>query len=287
MLHPFISIITVCFNSTLTIKDTVESVLNQTYQNIEYIIIDGNSTDETLRIIKSYQKPFQQQKIPYKWISEPDKGIYDAMNKGIALAKGEWLVFIGSDDYYKDNLVIENTISSLQKAKNKNIRYVYGKTKHINFKNELIEISGQPWEKQKKRFPYVMNINHSGSFHHKTLFSAHGSFDTSFKIAGDYEFLLRELKDLSNNALFINTILIVMREGGVSGRLNNRLSVVTETQRARRENGINTFSKELFFWELRVRMIRLLSTVFGDQNSSKLADFYRKVVLGKQKRWSK
>ena len=287
MKDSLITIITVCFNSATTIKDTIESVLNQTYQNIEYILIDGNSTDKTLPIIKSYQQKFQQKGIQYQWISEPDKGIYDAMNKGVTLAQGDWLVFIGSDDYYKDNTVIENAIPKLQEASNNNCKYAYGKIEHINNNKELVEVSGKPWKEQKERFPYIMNINHSGCFHHKTLFSIHGKFNTTFKIAGDYEFLLRELKEEQRAAFFINTILIVMREGGVSGRLSNRLTVVKETKRARKENSITTFSKELFFWELRVRIIQLVQTIFGDKFASKLADFYRRIVLKKQKRWSK
>jgi len=286
MNKPLISIITVCFNSSSTIKDTIASVLNQTYTNIEYILIDGNSTDDTVTIIKSYQEQFKQKSTPYKWISESDKGIYDAMNKGIALAEGDWIVFIGSDDYYQNNTVLKDSISSLEIAENKKIKYVYGKIEHINHHNNLVEISGEPWINQKERFPYIMNINHSGCFHHKTLFSTHGNFNDTFKIAGDYEFLLRELKNKSNDAFFIDSVLIVMREGGISGTLSNRLNVVEETQRARRENGIHSFSKELFFWKLRVRVILLTASIFGSDFSSKLADFYRKAILGKQKRWS-
>ena len=287
MNKPLLSIITACFNSSATIKDTIESVLNQTYQNIEYILIDGNSNDNTVDIIKSYEQKFKQKEITYRWISESDKGIYDAMNKGLSLIDGDWIIFIGSDDYFKNNVILETAISSLHFAKSNNINYVYGKIEHIDYKNNLVEISGEPWKKQKDRFNYIMNINHSGCFHHKTLFSTHGKFNDTFKIAGDYEFLLRELKDRAKNAFFINSVLIVMREGGISGTLSNRLNVVKETQRARKINNINTFSKELFFWKIRVRSILLLSFFFGSSFSAKAADFYRKTILGKQKRWTK
>jgi len=286
MSTPFISIITACYNSSATIKDTIESVLDQTYHNIEYILIDGDSEDNTVSIIKSYKEFFKLKGINYRWISEKDNGIYDAMNKGLSLVHGEWIVFIGSDDYYKNNKVLENTISNLNHAKSNNIKYVYGKIEHVNNKKELIEISGEPWQKQKERFPYIMNINHSGSFHHKTLFTIHGKFNDTFKIAGDYEFLLRELKNEVNNALFIENILIIMREGGISSTLSNRLNLVRESQKARKINKINSFSKELTYWKLRVRIILIISFLFGDKCSSILADFYRKVILGKQKRWT-
>lgn len=100
-----ISIITVCFNSEKTIKDTIESVLNQTYPNIEYIIIDGNSVDKTIDIIKSYESSFEQKGISIHWISETDNGIYSAMNKGFALSNGELIGILNSDDWYSREAV--------------------------------------------------------------------------------------------------------------------------------------------------------------------------------------
>lgn len=96
-----VSIITVCYNSEKTIKDTMESVLNQTYNNIEYIIIDGKSKDNTIEIIKSYEEKFKEKGIIYKWVSEQDKGIYDAMNKGIKMCNGDLIGVINSDDWYE------------------------------------------------------------------------------------------------------------------------------------------------------------------------------------------
>ena len=286
MNYPLLSIITASFNSEKTIKNTIESVLNQTYTNIEYILIDGNSTDKTVEIIKSYEQKFKERGIYYKWISEPDKGIYDAFNKGLRMTNGDWIVFIGSDDYFKTNTIFIEMIPYLNQSEEQEISYVYGKIEHINDNNELIEISGKPWELQKRRFTYTMNLGHSGCFHHKNLFEKHGNFNDSFKIAGDYEFLLRELKDSNNNALFVDKSLIVMREGGVSASLENRLTLVKENCKARELNGISVFSKELFFWEIRVRGIIILTTFFGTNFAVKMADLYRKIFLGKKKRWS-
>ena len=286
MNYPLLSIITASFNSEKTIKNTIESVLNQTYTNIEYILIDGNSTDKTVEIIKSYEQKFKERGIYYKWISEPDKGIYDAFNKGLRMTNGDWIVFIGSDDYFKTNTIFIEMIPYLNQSEEQEISYVYGKIEHINDNNELIEISGKPWELQKRRFTYTMNLGHSGCFHHKNLFEKHGNFNDSFKIAGDYEFLLRELKDSNNNALFVDKSLIVMREGGVSASLENRLTLVKENRKARELNGISIFSKELFFWEIRVRGIIILTTFFGTNFAVKMADLYRKIFLGKKKRWS-
>ena len=281
-----VTIITACFNSESTIRDTIESVLNQTYNNIEYIIIDGDSTDETVSIIKSYEDNFKEKGIVYKWISEPDNGIYNAFNKGLKVSNGDWISFLGSDDYFKNNKLIKEILPFLKQSEMQNSYYVYGKIEHVSMNNELIEIAGEPWTLQKKRFTNTMNIGHSGCFHHVNIFRKHGNFNETFKIAGDYEFLLREFKDRSNNALFVDKSFIVMREGGISGSLSNRMALIRENHKARRLNNITTFSKELFFWELRVRGLIFIKAIFGENFAIKLADLYRKLFLGKKKRWS-
>ena len=103
-LPPFVTIVTVCYNSESTIRKTIESVLRQTYTNIEYVVIDGNSQDKTLDIIREYQECFKGR---MKLVSEPDEGIYDAMNKGIRLAEGELIGILNSDDHYEENAVEE------------------------------------------------------------------------------------------------------------------------------------------------------------------------------------
>ncbi|MEZ4841437.1 MAG: glycosyltransferase family 2 protein [Flavobacteriaceae bacterium] len=285
MNQPLISIITASYNSEKTIGNTIESILNQTYKNIEYIIVDGASTDNTLNIIKSYQNKFRDADIDFKFISEPDKGVYEAWNKALKLTRGEWLVFLGSDDYFKSNTIIQRSLSTLKNAAEREINYVYGKIEHINNNGESIEIIGNSWETQKERFSYIMNVGHSGSFNHKSLFENHGKFNEEFKIAGDYEFLLREFKNKSNDAIFFDEVTIVMRQGGLSASLKNRLLLIKESYKARRINGINTFSPELFFWELKVQSISIISLFFGGTNASKIADMYRR-LLGKNKRWS-
>ena len=286
MKKPLISIITSTYNSAETLNDTLDSVLNQTYNHIEYIIVDGASTDGTQEKIRQRESFFENKKISLQWFSEPDTGIYNAWNKALKKVSGDWVVFIGSDDYFKSNTIIEEMSPILKQSEERGCNYVYGKIEHINKNLELVEVAGKPWALQKLRFTYTMNIGHSGCFHHKDLFKVHGNFNDTFKIAGDYEFLLREFKNPNNEALFVDKSLLMMREGGVSASLSNRLTIVKENHKARKMNGITTFSKELFYWELRVRGIIFLSRVFGVNFAAKTADFYRKVFLKKQKRWS-
>lgn len=182
MNEKLISIITVCFNSAKTIRRTIESVLNQTYDNIEYILVDGNSTDNTLDIIEEYVPLFAAKGIIYRYVSEPDKGIYDAMNKGIKMATGEWVGIINSDDWYEldacDNIV--NKISRLG-----NIEMIGG---IVRLWNNSIKYSVKQNDLSSI---YSDTIMHPGVFVKKNVYSQIGLFDNSYKIAADYDFFIR------------------------------------------------------------------------------------------------
>jgi glycosyltransferase involved in cell wall biosynthesis len=189
---PFFSVITASFNSERTIYKTIESLLNQTYTNYEYIIIDGNSKDTTLDIIKSFESKFKEKNIIYKFISEPDKGIYDAWNKGVKLANGEWISFIGSDDLYiNDALLNYNEI--LQSSNNTN--FICSKIEIVDENWNKLKTYGEPFSKEKLN--RKMAFAQVGAFHKKDLFSLVGDFDVNYKIVGDFDFYLRAKEIIS------------------------------------------------------------------------------------------
>jgi len=172
------SIITVCFNSERTIKRTIESVLNQTYKNIEYLIIDGDSSDKTVDIVRQYEPLFNGR---MKWISEPDNGIYDAMNKGISMASGGLVGIINSDDYYEPDAV-ENMMSAMG---NEPYQVLYGAVRTINNGMEQnIAIYSHMFLRESM-------IAHPGCFITKQLYDELGVYDTQFISAADYDFMLR------------------------------------------------------------------------------------------------
>lgn len=218
-----ISVITVSFNSEKTIKKTIKSLLNQTINNFEYIIIDGKSTDNTLTIIKSFDNAFKSKGIKYTWVSEKDSGIYDAFNKGVKLAKGTWISFLGSDDYY-----LKNALKIYNKEINNLNSYVDLIHSNVNLGNRKNIQDKWSW----KIFRKKMNIAHVGAFHHKLFFKKYGLFDTSYKIAGDYELLLRAKQDLKTH--WFNKITAFMADGGASN--NQIINVYKETKRAKTEN---------------------------------------------------
>ena len=170
MNRPIITIITVSYNAKSIIEDTILSVINQTYPNIEYIVIDGGSTDGTIDIIKKYENRIT------RWISEPDKGIYDAMNKGINIAKGEWINFMNCGDTFCQNKTIENIFSD-------NLyRYdiIYGA---VNMKSDTFNKT--VWPKNKITHSNPMPFNHQCVFVRTSLYKQY-QFDISYRYAADY-----------------------------------------------------------------------------------------------------
>lgn len=198
-----ISIITVVFNGEKYIEDTIKSVINQTYKNIEYIIIDGGSTDGTLDIIKKYES-----KIAF-WLSEPDNGIYDAMNKGLRKAKGYYAGLINSDDFYEPDAVqvIVNEIYNMP-----DVDILFG---NINIINPYLNEKKLQTYKKGQKLEKSFSIWHPSVFVRKSVYETYGYFDLSYSLAADYELLLRFYKNKCKFR-YINKTISNFREGGVS-----------------------------------------------------------------------
>jgi glycosyltransferase involved in cell wall biosynthesis len=208
-----ISIITVSYNSEVTIEDTITSVLNQTYQNIEYIIIDGKSTDGTVSIIKDYEIPLRKKGITYRWISEPDEGIYDAMNKGIKMAKGQIIGILNSDDWYEHDTV--ETIFSMCKD---SAHQIYsGAMNRVDAKQKVYKTM---FNKKITNVKNYMPINHPATFVSKPVYDKIGLFDTAYRLSADYDFIFRAFNE-GISFKFTEKVLVNMRNTGATGQLNN------------------------------------------------------------------
>lgn len=202
---PLISIITVCFNSEKHISGTFDSVLKQDYKNIEHIVVDGSSTDSTLDIIKEYEKEYNGR---LKWVSEPDTGIYNALNKGIALANGEIIGILHSDDWY-----CADAMNVLMENYEENIDIYYGdiyKIREINNEKYQKRINGHGLSNIRKK----MSIPHPSCFVSKGWYGFL-RYDDKYKISADYKFIL---ESYLKNAKFkyINHAITCMRMGGAS-----------------------------------------------------------------------
>lgn len=228
-----ISIITATYNSAKTLEVCMDSVLNQDYTNIEYIVVDGGSTDATLDLITS--KAEKHANILYN--SEPDKGIYDALNKGIAKASGDVIGFVHSDDFLADPTII----SSIAEAfKSGSIEGVYGNLHYVQFDDTTKVVRN--WSSQAYA-PKLLKRGwmpaHPTLFLKKKVYDTHGNFNLNYKIAADYDFILRIFKQGNYNFKYLPLTIMKMRVGGASNRsVSNLIQKTKEDYRAAKTNGM-------------------------------------------------
>ena len=227
-----VSIITVVYNNANVIKSAIDSVLNQTYENIEYIIIDGKSTDGTVDIVNSYGDKIS------KFISERDKGIYDAMNKGLQLATGDVIGILNSDDFYISNDVIEKVIKEFEENNVDSIfaDLVYVKSDNLNKVVRYYDSSRCFPENFKK----ALYPAHPTFFVKKEIYDKYGVFKADYKIAADFDLMARFLCTHQISYAYLKEPIIKMRVGGVSTSLKSLYINSLEQLRVCRENGIDT-----------------------------------------------
>lgn len=203
-----VSIITVCLNSEKTVDETIKSVLSQTYDDVEHIIVDGGSTDNTVNIVESYKAA------NHKFISEPDDGIYYGMNRGIAMSSGEVIGFLNSDDVFFDDFSLEKIVRKFEASDSTQIVFgdLWVMNPGLTKKKRVI--------KAKRFIPGYFGRGlcppHPSFYCRRGVFEVAGDFDTSFSIAADVEFMMRCLEVLKLKSLVINRPLIKMRSGGAS-----------------------------------------------------------------------
>lgn len=230
-MQPKVSIITVCFNSAITIEDTIKSVINQTYSNIEYIIIDGLSSDNTLEIINKY--PDQITKV----VSEKDKGLYDAINKGINLATGDIIANLNSDDFYIDNNVISDVVEKFEQEKSDTL---YTDLYYVDaIDTNKIKRFWKSGEYKKGLFFKGWMPPHPTFFVKSEVYKKYGIFNLELRSAADYEIMLRFIHRYECSVSYLPRVTVRMRIGGVSNSsLNNRIKANREDKKAWKINGL-------------------------------------------------
>ena len=222
-----VSLITISYNSSETIYNTLKSVEKQSYKNVEHIIVDGRSTDNTLKICYSF---------PHidKIISEADEGVYDAFNKGIESAKGDIIGFLNSDDVYYE----EDSLNHIVKNFDSITDCVFGNLQYVNLKGEIV----RNWNSRNFRkgdFKKAWMPAHPTFYCRKYIYEKYGVYNPKYKIAGDFELMLRVLEKNSIKSKFIDRILVKMLSGGISNRgINSKMQILKEEFEAFKENNI-------------------------------------------------
>jgi glycosyltransferase involved in cell wall biosynthesis len=236
-----ISLITVCYNSKKNIESTINSVVSQKFPNKEYIVIDGGSTDGTVELLSKYSKEVNL------IVSEPDKGIYDAMNKGIRLATGDIVGTLNSDDFFCDDMVLSRVAEAFE---NENTDAVYGDVKFIdpNDNKRIIRYySSKKFKLEHIKFGFM--VAHPSFYVRKELFHKFGFYKENYSISGDFELLVRFLYTHKINAKYLPFPFVSMRMGGIStGSLKSKIILNKENVKACLENGIKT---NIFFMYLK------------------------------------
>jgi glycosyltransferase involved in cell wall biosynthesis len=264
------SVIVPVYNNVQFIKRCIDSFEQQSYQYKELLIIDGGSTDGTVNILENNSK-----RINY-WESTSDRGIYHAFNKGVYKSSGQWIIFLGSDDWLYDSNVLAKVADAIAMEKSKPSLF-YGKVALVSPEGRLLEVVNKSWKKSRKSFLQVFNINHQGIFHHRNLFERNNLFDESFRLAGDYELLLRSAKH-GMSVVSLDDLIVTCRQvGGLTTLPTNYIETYKEFYKARRKNNINTFP-----WKLHYAFITALIRVkafelIGKENTNKIVDLCRKL----------
>lgn len=226
-----VSIITATYNSAATIKDTVLSVNNQTYRNIEHIVVDGVSEDNTLNLLNHFGHSGPV-------ISEPDSGIYDAMNKGVKIAGGDIIGILNSDDFYPNTTVIEEVVKVFEEG---NCDAVYGDLVFVHpLETKKVLRKWIAGKFRKNSFYNGWMPPHPTFFVRREVYEKYGNFDLEFKSSSDYELLLRFLFLKQIRVKYLPGVLVHMRFGGQSNRsIKNRVAAHIEDYRAWKTNGIS------------------------------------------------
>jgi glycosyltransferase involved in cell wall biosynthesis len=276
--RPYISVIVSVLNGRATLQRCIDSVIGQTYPSKELIVIDGASTDGSVEVIERNAAA-----IAY-WESQHDRGMYHAFNKALARARGEWIYFLGADDYLWQADVLERIVPHLDRAP-PDCRIAYAQAAFVSERGQTLEILGRPWGEFRHRFLQGFMLPHQAVFHRRSLFEVRGPFDESFKDGGDYEMLLRELK--TGDALFVPGIIVAGYQfGGGSSTPKNSLNILGIVRKAQRLNGIR-FPGLLWYAAAARTLLRVaLWKVLGERTAKRVLDWGR-ALLGKPAFWTR
>ena len=273
-----ITIVTATYNAEKYLSILASSIRAQTYSDIEWVVIDGNSSDETVAILRG-----NEDVVSY-WLSEPDRGIYDAWNKGLRHANGDWICFLGADDFLWSEDAIAQ-MAEILKTLSMTTQIAYGQVVLLGLNDVPLYTVGQPYRQILGDAVDVMDLPpHPGLMHRRAVFDKRGGFDENFRIAGDTELLLRELQRAP--ACFIPGVVIAgMRQGGISSKPSSILKSLQELRRIQRKHGIRWPGVALTLAGLRAIVRWVLWSVMGERLTRRALDFGRK-VLGKPPYWT-
>lgn len=224
--RPSVSIITVTLNSVETVADTINSVLGQTYQNFQHVVVDGGSTDGTIELIQRFEDDYRGR---LKWTSGPDLGIYDAMNKGVALATGDIVGILNSDDLYADANVLSDIVTSFVEN---NCDFLYADLVYVD--RAFLDVTTRVWVAGDGRFARGWNPPHPTLYLRRSVYEQIGRYKTSYRISSDYDYMIRLFNPKARlKPWYLKRTIVKMRQGGESTKsLRSNIIAFREAQQS-------------------------------------------------------
>ena len=230
-----ISLITATYNSAETLRDTLQSVLNQTFKDIDYIIVDGNSKDNTMDIVKEFEPLFEGR---LRWVSEPDKGIYDAMNKGVKMVQGDVVGILNSDDFFASNDILEKVNAVF--TENPAIDGVYADVRYVDWNDTSKTVrmfSGKDFKREKLCWGKMPP--HPSFYVKRKCYDKFGLYSLDYPICADYDMFVKMIWIGNINTLYINDVFVNMRSGGTSSNgIKVHRKIMRERMRCVREHNM-------------------------------------------------
>jgi GT2 family glycosyltransferase len=277
--RPLISVIVAVYNGADTLQQCIDSLASQTLPDIELIVVDGGSTDGSVDLLMA-----NSSKLGY-WISEPDKGIYNAWNKALRHANGEWICFLGADDYLWSNDALAQMAVAL-KIVPKVTQIAYGRVMLLGLDDAPLYAVGEPYDLKPGQRVDVMGLPpHPGLMHRRAVFEERGGFDERFRIAGDTELMLRELQ--RSAPYFVPEVIVTgMRQGGISSKPSNVLKSLKELRHIQSKHGITWPGYALTLAWLRATMRWILWSLLGERFARRALDCGRR-IMGKPAYWTR
>jgi glycosyltransferase involved in cell wall biosynthesis len=277
--EPFFTVVIATYNAASCLGDCLSSIREQTYKNFELIIADGGSHDGTLEVINEYQD------IVSKIICEEDEGIYDAWNKALEYRNGAWVLFLGADDALANEFALEEMQKFLMEVMASTL-FVFSEVllvESVTNPQAIEVLGGNDVQFYRDKFLKEMLFSHTGCLHRDVCFQQFGFFNKTYKIAGDYEFLLRCVeKDVGKIDKFEGKT-ILMGQGGCSTAVKTKVATYKEAIRARSENELQDVSMILYYRLFVSYVAQFINSYFGNKSLVKASNLYRS-VMGKAKR---
>lgn len=238
-----ISLITATYNSAETLRDTLQSVLNQTFKDVDYIIVDGNSKDNTIEIVKEFEPKFEGR---LRWVSEKDKGIYDAMNKGVKMAQGDIVGILNSDDFFASDNVLEKVNAAFTETPG--IDGVYADVRYVDWNDTSKTVrmfSGKDFKREK--ICWGQMPPHPSFYVKRECYDKYGLYSLDYPICADYDMFVKMIWIENIKTLYINDIFVNMRSGGTSSNgLKVHRKIMRERMRCIREHNLpSNFFKQV------------------------------------------